>query len=76
MDRPRISLLSILSGIAFAIVGGAVGLAVFVGIVKRTNWFDGPGGGLALIPLVIVGVSVGISVWAVLLARQNQKAKQ
>jgi hypothetical protein len=41
MGQLRASLLTILSGIAFVVVGGALGFGVFGAIATKTKWLDG-----------------------------------
>jgi hypothetical protein len=44
---------SLLVGLAFAAGGGIVGLLIFVFQVQR-GWWDGPGGGMILFPMVLI----------------------
>jgi hypothetical protein len=46
-------LVSIFLGIVFAACGGVAGLLIFVATIKL-GWFDGPGGGMMVFPLVFV----------------------
>lgn len=63
VERTRIWLLSILVGVGCAALGGALGIVLF-GITIALNWFDGPGGGLIIFPLVLICGSIsGLLGW-------------
>jgi hypothetical protein len=44
---------TLLVSLAFAVVGGIVGLLIFAFQVQR-GWWDGPGGGMILFPMVLI----------------------
>jgi bacteriorhodopsin len=44
---------AVLIGMLFAAGGGVAGLVVVI-ILFMLNWFDGPGGGMAIVPFVLI----------------------
>jgi phosphate/sulfate permease len=44
---------TLLVSLAFAVVGGIVGLLIFAFQVQR-GWWDGPGGGMIFFPMVLI----------------------
>ena len=51
--RVREMVKSLLVGLAFALGGGIVGLLIFGFLVQR-GWWDGPGGGMIVFPMVLI----------------------
>lgn len=63
-------------GILSAVTGGVVGFLIFCLLVRHTNRLDGPGGGMAVFPLVLssaigFGICGFIATMAILQKRQE-----
>jgi hypothetical protein len=59
----------LLAGLAFAAGGGIVGLLIFAVQVQR-GWWDGPGGGMIVFPMVLIPAGA-CGVYGFILARRK-----
>jgi hypothetical protein len=60
---------SLLVSLAFAAGGGIVGLLIFMFQVQR-GWWDGPGGGMIVFPMVVIP-AVGCGLCGFILGRKR-----
>lgn len=75
MDRTRMWLLSIFSGVLSAATGGAAAIILFA-LMIRIGWLDGPGGGLVILPLMLVlGIPSGFCGFLFVLGKLNRRMK-
>ena len=60
---------TLLVALAFAVVGGIVGLLIFAFLIQR-GWWDGPGGGMMIFPMVLIPV-IGGGIYGFALGRKK-----